>query len=96
MEEEAEQQVGGRNQEGEIEVAEIAGEVQEGRVQDHLHRRDDVHEVGPAEDRVLPALIKSKYRQIADQLAGDGTSLWLIEGERTGAVHVVPAVGEHT
>ena len=96
MEKEAEQQVGGRSQEGEIEATEAAGEGQERGVQDHLHRRDDVHEVGPAEDRVLPALAESEYRQVADQRAGDGTSLWRIEGERTGAVHVVPAVGEHT
>ena len=41
------------------------------------------------------AHLELEYRQVADQRAGDGTALWRIEGERTGAVHVVPAVGEH-
>ena len=55
MEEEAEQQVGGGDEEGEAETDEINREIQERRIPNHLHRRDHVHQVGPTEDGILLA-----------------------------------------
>ena len=54
-----------RIQEREEEAAAAAGEGEEGRIQDHLHRRDDVHEVRAADDGVLPAEVEREHRQVA-------------------------------
>ena len=96
MEEEGQQQDRGGVQEREKEAAAAAGEGQERRVPDHLPRRGHVHEVGAAEDGVLPAEAEREHRQVADQRAGNGVAFRHLQRERAGAVHVVPLIGKHS
>ena len=78
MEEESQQQDRGGIQEREEEATAVAGEGQERRIQDHLPRRSHVHEVGLAKDRILPAEIESEHRQVVNQRAGYGITIWYL------------------
>ena len=77
-------------------TAEVTREGQERRVQDHLLRRSHVHEVGVAEDGVLPAKAEPEHRQVVDKRASSGAALRHLPRERIRVVHVVSLICEHS